>query len=47
MQDTWVQSLIWEEATCHGGTKPCVTTTEPVLWSPGDVAQRAAEARAH
>ena len=21
MKDTWVQSLIWEEATCRGATK--------------------------
>ena len=22
MQETWVQSLVWEDPTCHGATKP-------------------------
>ena len=22
MQGTWVQSLIWEDSTCHGATEP-------------------------
>ena len=22
MQGTWVQSLVWEDPTCHGATKP-------------------------
>ena len=26
-----VQSLVWEDPTCHRATKPVCTTTEPVL----------------
>ena len=26
MQETRVQSLIWEDPTCSGATKPCTTT---------------------
>ena len=29
MQGTWVQSLVWEDTTCHEPTKPpCIRTTE-------------------
>ena len=31
MQWTWVQSLAWEDSTCHGATKPMCHTTEPTL----------------
>ena len=27
MQETWVQSLVWEDPTCHGATKPMHATT--------------------
>ena len=33
MQGTRVQSLVREDPTCRGATKPCATTTEPVLYS--------------
>ncbi|KAI4568507.1 hypothetical protein MJT46_008305 [Ovis ammon polii x Ovis aries] len=33
-EGTWVQSLIWEDPTRHGPTKP-IATTEPVPWSLG------------
>ena len=31
MQGTRVQSLIWDDSTCHRATKPCTTTTGSVL----------------
>ena len=34
MQGTRVRSLVREDPTCHGATKPCATAIEPVLWSP-------------
>jgi len=41
MQGTWVQSLVWEDSTCHGATKPvcqkyCAqcSATEPVHLEP-------------
>ena len=37
MQGMWVQSLIQEDPTCHGATKPRATTTEahaPRAWAP-------------
>ena len=37
MQGTRVQSLVQEDPTCHGATKPVATTTEPArhnYWSP-------------
>ena len=47
MQETRVQSLIWEDPICHRSTKPPTTeparwnpgaaTTEPARWSPGTV----------
>ena len=30
MQGTWVLSLVQEDPTCHGATKPGVTTSEPM-----------------
>ena len=35
MQETWVQSLIWEDPICRRAARPCTTTTEPVLQSLG------------
>ena len=29
MQGTRVRSLVWEDPTCHGATKPVRHTTEP------------------
>ena len=37
MQETWVQSLIWEDPTCCGATKS-VHLIETVLWSLGATA---------
>ena len=41
MQETWVRSLVWEDPTRHGATKPmshilslCSRTWEPQLLSP-------------
>ena len=34
MQETWVQSLIWEDPQAAEQLSLC-TSTEPVLWSPG------------
>ena len=35
MQETWVQSRVPEDPTCHRATKPMHHTTEPRLYSPG------------
>ena len=37
MQETWVQSLIWEDPTCHGAIKPMchnywACALEPESW---------------
>ena len=32
--ETQVQSLVQEDPTCHGSTKPWATTTKPMVWSP-------------
>ena len=34
VQETWVQSLVWEDPTCRGVIKPICTTTELVLLEP-------------
>ena len=35
VQGTWVRSLIWEDSTCHGATKPeCCNYWAHVLYSP-------------
>ena len=31
MQETWVQSLVQEDPTCHGARSACATTIELVL----------------
>jgi len=31
MQGGWVQSLVWEDPTCHGATKPVPHAMEPQL----------------
>ena len=38
MQETWVPSLVWEDSTCHGATKP--ESLEPVLEIRGATALR-------
>lgn len=35
MQEVWVQFLVQEDPTCLMRVSPCVTTTEPKLWSLG------------
>ena len=35
VQETWVQSLVWEDPTCCWAAKPWATAIEPVLWSLG------------
>ena len=37
VQGAQVWSLVWEDPTCRGATKPCATTTEPMChngWNP-------------
>ena len=34
MQRTWVQSLVWEDSTCCGATKPVLLTPEPAHLGP-------------
>ena len=35
VQETRDPSLVQEAPTCAKHLRPCSTTTEPVLWSPG------------
>ena len=43
MQGTLVQSLLWEDATCHEQLSPSLTTTEPALQSLGAATPEARE----
>ena len=40
MQGMWVQSLVWEDPTCHRQLSPCATATEPVHLEPGLLSKR-------
>jgi len=55
MQETWVQSLIWEDPTCHGVTKPvyhnywagvCCHCGSLCTWSPCSAAREATQREA-
>jgi len=43
MQETWINSLIWEDCTCCRATKPLLPTIEPGLWRPGAATTEALE----
>ena len=47
VQETWVQSLVWEDPTCCRATKPVSTTFEPVLQGPWVTTTESSHPRAH
>ena len=47
MQGTWVQSLVWENPTCHEATKPVRGNYWAGLWSPRAATTEGLQARAY
>ena len=47
MEGICVLSLIWEDSTFFGATKPGTTTTEPQFWSPRELTTEPLDSRAH
>ena len=46
-QGTWVQSLIWEDPTCHGAAKPVRHSYSACAVESGDISTEACAPKLH